>query len=76
MSQDIKSINTSQWRQWSIFTNVKILFEFISYFFEYKHFMLDILFQDTRSSDSNTSAWTDHFCDKNVFHISVYLFCS
>ena len=37
-----KPWNTSKWRQLNIFTTVKILFEFISCFFEYGHFKLDI----------------------------------
>ena len=48
-SQDIWSTNTSKWGQWNIFTTVKILFEFITYFFKYEHFKLDMLFCRTPS---------------------------
>ena len=37
-----------------IFTTVKILFEFISYFFEYEHFKLDILFSRTPGRSNDT----------------------
>ena len=42
--------NTSKWRQWNIFTTVKILFEFISYSFEYEHFKMHVFFGRTLGS--------------------------
>ena len=56
----------------NIFTNMEILFEFISYFFEYEHFKMDILLCGTpcvskcivssnhRQFNLNTYWWMDH----------------
>ena len=60
MSQDIVSINTSKWRQWNIFTSMKILFEYISYFFEYEHFKLDIFFCRTPCSTCSSNKHNKH----------------
>ena len=62
MSEDIYSISTSKLKQLNIFTTVKVLFEFISWFVKFWLLKLDILFSRHHVEQNYPKLYLKNIC--------------